>query len=160
MINTAKDKTCLPDRLTIRPLDESEIEAAHNLAWEVFLEFEAPDYPPEGVEEFRQTLKNEEYLANLRYYGAFVADELAGILTIRETANHICFFFVDRKYQRQGIGTKLFRYVLEDFAGQTITLNSAPYGLPFYKKLGFVETDSEQSMNGIRFTPMEYKQTA
>ena len=159
MINTAKDKTCLPDRLTIRPLDESEIEAAHKLAWEVFLEFEAPDYPPEGVEEFRQTLKNEEYLANLRYYGAFVGDELAGILTIRETTNHICFFFVDRKYQRQGIGTKLFQNLLEDFAGQTITLNSAPYGLPFYKKLGFAETDTEQSINGIRFTPMEYKQT-
>ena len=144
--------------LKIRPLEESEIEAAHSLAWDVFLEFEAPDYPPEGVEEFRQTLKNEKYLADLRYYGAFVGEELAGILTIRETTNHICFFFVDKKYQRHGIGTKLFRRVLEDFAGQTITLNSAPYGLPFYKKIGFVETDSQQTMNGITFTPMAYTQ--
>ena len=144
--------------LKIRPLEESEIEAAHSLAWDVFLEFEAPDYPPEGVEEFRQTLKNEKYLADLRYYGAVVGEELAGILTIRETTNHICFFFVDKKYQRHGIGTKLFRRVLEDFAGQTITLNSAPYGLPFYKKIGFVETDSQQTMNGITFTPMAYTQ--
>ena len=144
--------------LKIRPLEESEIEAAHSLAWDVFLEFEAPDYPPEGVEEFRQTLKNEKYLADLRYYGAFVGEELAGILTIRETTNHICFFFVDKKYQRHGIGTKLFRRLLEDFDGQTITLNSAPYGLPFYKKIGFVETDSQQTVNGITFTPMAYTQ--
>ena len=152
------NKDLLP-KLTIRPLEESEIEAAHELAWKVFLEFEAPDYPPEGVEEFRLTLKNEEYLANLRYYGAFADGELAGILTIRETTNHICFFFVDKKYQRRGIGTKLFRYLLGDFPGENITLNSAPYGLPFYKKLGFVETDTEQTMNGITFTPMEYRQT-
>ena len=144
--------------ITIRPLADSEIEAAHKLAWDVFIEFEAPDYPPEGVEEFRKTLEDEAYLSGLKYYGAFIEEKLVGLLTIRETTAHICFFFVDAHYQRRGIGTKLFRYLLEDFPERNITLNSAPYGLPFYKKLGFIETDTEQSMNGIRFTPMEYRQ--
>ena len=39
---------------------------------------------------------------------------------------------------------------------QAITLNAAPYGLPFYRKLGLRPTDTEQTVNGIRFTPMEY----
>ena len=30
------------------------------------------------------------------------------------------------------------------------------YGLLFYRALGFRATDSEQIVNGIRFTPMEY----
>lgn len=140
----------------IRPLTSDEISAALDLAWKVFNEYEAPDYPPEGVEEFRLTLKNEGYLAGLRHYGAFDGDRLVGELAIRTSQQHICFFFIDSDYQRQGIGTRLFNRVMEDFSG-TITLNSAPYGLPFYRKLGFEETDTEQTMNGIRFTPMVYE---
>lgn len=153
----AEDRNKTPD-ITIRPLADSEIETAHKLAWDVFLEFEAPDYPPEGVEEFRLTLKNDEYLSGLKYYGAFDCDKLVGILAIREAAAHICFFFVDAQYQRNGIGTKLFSRMMEDFSGRTVTLNSAPFGKPFYKKLGFVDTDCQQSVNGITFTPMAYRQ--
>lgn len=156
-MESAKDQNKTP-YLTIRPLADSEINAALKLAWDVFLEFEAPDYPPEGVEEFRLTLKNEEYLSGLKYYGAFDGEKLVGILAIRGATAHICFFFVDARYQRKGIGTKLFSRMMEDFRGKTITLNSAPYGKPFYEKLGFVETDCEQSVNGITFTPMEYRQ--
>ena len=37
-----------------------------------------------------------------------------------------------------------------------LTLNSSPYGLPFYLALGFVPQSEEQEINGIRFTPMKY----
>ncbi|MBR3355644.1 MAG: GNAT family N-acetyltransferase [Oscillospiraceae bacterium] len=156
-MESAKDQNKTP-YLTIRPLADSEINAALKLAWDIFLKFEAPDYPLEGVEEFRLTLKNEEYLSGLKYYGAFDGEKLVGILAIREAAAHICFFFVDSQYQRKGIGTKLFSRMMEDFSERIVTLNSAPYGKPFYKKLGFVETDCEQSVNGITFTPMVYRQ--
>ena len=79
------------------------------------------------------------------------------MLAIRERKRHICFFFVDGEYHRRGIGSKLFKRMREDFPSQPITLNSSPYGLPFYKAIGFTATDSEQTVNGIRFTPMEYK---
>jgi len=36
-------------------------------------------------------------------------------------------------------------------------VNASPYGLPFYKAIGFVPTDEEKTVNGIRFTPMEYR---
>ena len=141
----------------IRILTEDETAEALALAWKVFTEYESPDYAPEGTEEFRKTLKNDAYLAGLRYYGAFDGERLVGLLAIREQKRHICFFFVDGEYHRRGIGTKLFKRMREDFSSQTITLNASPYGLPFYKALGFTATDSEQTVNGIRFTPMEYK---
>ncbi len=43
------------------------------------------------------------------------------------------------------------------FPGETITLNSSPYGLLFYRAIGFVPTDEEKTVNGIRFTPMQYE---
>ncbi|MBR2809825.1 MAG: GNAT family N-acetyltransferase [Solobacterium sp.] len=81
---------------------------------------------------------------------------LAGVLGVREEKAHICFFFVDGAYHRRGIGTRLFKRMSEDFKGRTVTLYSAPCGLPFCKAIGFVPTDTEQSVNGIRFTPMVF----
>ena len=89
------------------------------------------------------------------YIGAFDAEKLIGIIGIRPDRKHICFFFVDGKYQRQGIGTRLFKTVLQDYPEQTITVNSSPYGVPFYHALGFENTDKEQTVNGIRYTPMQ-----
>ena len=69
----------------------------------------------------------------------------------------ICFFFVDGQYHRKGIGTKMFDHLLKTYKGNIITVNSSPYGLGFYKKLGFVPTEEEKTINGIRFTPMIYE---
>ena len=142
--------------IMIRPLREEEKESALRLIWKVFNEYEAPDYEPEGTAEFKKTLNDDEYLAGIRYYGAFDQDTLAGVLGIREQKAHICFFFVDGAYHRKGIGTGLFAKICEDHTNRTITLNSSPYGLPFYKALGFIPTGHEQTVNGIRFTPMEF----
>ncbi len=140
--------------IMIRPLKEEETESALRLIWKVFNEYEATDYAPEGTAEFKKTLNDDEYLAGIRYYGAFDQDTLAGVLGIREQKAHICFFFVDGAYHRKGIGTALFERMREDHAYRLITLNSSPYGLPFYKALGFKPADREQTVNSIRFTPM------
>ena len=147
-----------PRPIIIRPLQKEETEAALRLAWQVFTEYESPDYAPEGTDEFKRALNDDKYLAGIRYYGAFDGDRLVGILGIREDKAHICFFFVDGAYHRRGIGTRLFEKMREDFTGRNITLNSSPYGLPFYKALGFTPTDKEQTINGIRFTPMVFSE--
>ncbi|MBO6052784.1 MAG: GNAT family N-acetyltransferase [Clostridia bacterium] len=143
--------------IRIRPLEEGETDAALALAWKVFSVYESPDYPPEGTEEFRKTLSDADYLAGLRYYGAFDGERLVGLLAIREAKRHICFFFVDGDYHRRGIGTNLFRRMREDYPHEPITLNSSPYGLPFYRALGFVPIGEEQTVRGIRFTPMIFR---
>ncbi len=141
----------------VRRLTEAETQAALGLALRVFCAFESPDYGQKGTEEFQKCLNDEAYLAGICYYGAFDGEKLVGVLGIRKEKRHVCFFFVDGNYHRRGIGTKLFQRMREDFYGSTITLNSSPYGLPFYKALGFTETGSEQTVNGIRFTPMKYE---
>ena len=141
----------------VRGLSQNEIPAALELAWKVFSEYESPDYAPEGTEEFRKCLHDESYLSGIDYYGAFDGSRLIGEIGIRPEQKHICFFFTDGKYHRLGIGTRMFRYLLNDYQQQTITLNSSPYGLPFYKAIGFAETEPEKTVNGIRFTPMVYK---
>jgi len=153
-------KNVMRDSVTpfsIRRLSQDERQTALDLAWAVFSEFESPDYSAEGTEEFRKCLHDEGYLSGLHYYGTFDGEKLIGEIAIRPDRKHICFFFVDGRYHRRGIGTRMFRRLLEDYPNETITLNSSPYGLPFYKAIGFVPTDEERTVNGIRFTAMKYE---
>ena len=144
-------------RFPVRELAKDETGAALRLAWKLFCEYESPDYSPEGTEEFKKALNDDEYLNGLVYYGAFDGEKLIGMLGVRKEKAHICLCFVDGEYHRRGVGTALFERMREDFRGKTITLNSSPYGLPFYQALGFAATDTEQTVNGIRFTPMAYQ---
>ena len=150
----------MKSEVSIRKLSEEEISTALDLAWRVFSEYESPDYSKEGIEEFKKCLHDEEYLDGIEYYGAFDGERLIGLVGIRSDKKHICFFFVDGKYHRRGIGTQLFKAVRQDYPNQTITLNSSPYGVPFYHALGFIDTDKEQTVNGIWFTPMKYEDFA
>lgn len=141
---------------TVRRLTRQEIPDALSLTWEVFSQYEAPVYSEEGTQEFRRCLQDPDYLAGIAYYGAFDGATLIGTIGIRSAQRHICFFFVKGDYHRQGIGTRLFGQLLRDVQSGAITLHSSPYGLPFYRALGFVPTGQEQTVNGIRFTPMQY----
>ncbi len=154
--------TCLTkgewtNSFSFRKLKDCETNSALSLAWKVFSEYESPDYSAAGTEEFRKCLQDEKYLAGIEYYGAFNRNTLIGMVGIRKDKCHICFFFVDGKYHRLGIGTRLFSCIKTAYSRKAITLNSSPFGLPFYKSLGFSKTDNEQTVNGIRFTPMQYQ---
>ena len=59
------------------------------------------------------------------------------------------------QYQRQGIGRKLWDFLRENSSSKTITVNSSPYAHEVYKHLGFIDTDKEQSIKGLRFYPMK-----
>lgn len=141
--------------MTIKELDQTELREALALVRKVFMEFEAPDYSQEGVEEFFKSVCDEDYLSKLKAYGAWRDGELAGIIAVRNEGTHIALFFVDGKYQRQGIGKRLFQAVLDNCKSDKMTVNSSPYAVEVYHKLGFRDTDKEQTVNGIRFTPME-----
>ena len=153
---TRLPKAAWLDGFTVRALTDGEIPAALDLAWNVFSQYESPDYSAAGTEEFRRCLRDDSYLAGIACYGVFDGTSLVGMAGIRPDRRHICFFFVDGRYHRLGVGTKLFRFVSGAYPHAPITLNSSPYGLPFYKAVGFVPTDKEQTVNGIRFTPMRY----
>jgi putative acetyltransferase len=152
--------------MEIRRVQDSEIKQALDVVLEVFMEFEAPDYPPEGVASFvKDVIENDSFKAGVKsgsfpMFVALVKEEIVGVMTMRK-GTHIMLAFVKKQYHKQGIGKKLFEHILGELRAKgdselTITVNSSPYAVEFYKKLGFVETDTEQEKNGIRFTPMEY----
>lgn len=69
--------------------------------------------------------------------------------------SHIALFFVDGKYHKQGIGRKLYNKVESLNNNGFFTVNSSPYAHEVYKHLGFMDTEIEQCINGLRFYPMK-----
>ena len=143
-----------------------QVDQALDLVWKTFLEFEAPDYEAQGVDTFRsQIMENEAFRASFaggdnRLWCAFDGEKLAGVLALQGD-NHVCLAFVHRDYQRRGIATKLYQTMLkavrlENPEVRRITVNSSPYGAPFYHSLGFYDQGPELTSGGIRFTPMAY----
>lgn len=155
------------ENIVIRKITAEEVESAMHLALEVFMQFEAPDYPPAGVETFkRDIVENPEYLEQARQgvcpiYGAFDGGNIVALIGMRSDRKHINLVFTKQEYHRKGIASAIFRRLLEDIrkenpAQDVLTLNSSPYGLPFYLAIGFEPLGREQEINGIRFTPMKY----
>lgn len=69
-------------------------------------------------------------------------------------------FDVEKACHRQGIARALFS-TLRDHCRTApdtprITVNSSPYAVGAYRRLGFRATGDERTVDGIRFTPMEY----
>ena len=140
--------------MEIRKLQNSEIAEALDLVWKVFSEFDAPDYPQQGIEEFQNFIHDETEIKKLHISGAINGGSIIGVLAMR--ADHISLLFVDKYYHKQGVGKALFQYILKQAQGESITVNSSPYAKDFYHKLGFTDTGFEQMQNGIRFIPMIY----
>lgn len=143
--------------ITIREVNQEEVTNVLPFVWSVFQEFEAPDYTKEGMEEFYKSIHDESYLAKHCIYGAFMNGKLVGVIATRNEGAHIAMFFVDGVYHRQGIGRALFQTVRNRCHSDKMTVNSSPYAIPVYHKLGFCDTDTEQVVNGLRFTPMEVR---
>ena len=141
--------------LKIKRLMKKDIPAALDLAWEVFLAFEAPEYSKEGIDEFHNFLRNKSEIESLRFYGAFDKGEIVGVLAMRST-QHVSLFFVKESHHRRGIGRKLFERMKKDYEKKEFSVNSSPYAVEIYRQLGFTETDNEQITNGIRYVPMKY----
>ena len=146
---------------SIRTLYRKEWEEAMQLAWDTFLVFEAPDYSVKGVYNFKSFVRDPllkkmftygEYIA----IGAFSDRRMVGIIGVRNT-NHISLLFVDRDYHRNGIASSLIDRYVRDAKKKGITyvtVNSSPYAVDFYHKIGFVNITDEVEKDGIRFTPM------
>ncbi|MGM9640878.1 MAG: GNAT family N-acetyltransferase [Faecousia sp.] len=141
---------------SVKVLGPEAYPAALTLIWDVFCQFEAPDYSEEGVQEFRAILDDNTKIRAMRFYGAMVGGELVGVLAMRKP-QHVSLFFVKADHHRRGIGRRLFEAMKEDYDLKKFTVNASPYAVEAYRRLGFMPTDEEQVTNGIRYTPMVYQ---
>lgn len=138
----------------IRKILKEEMEEALQLVWTVFLEFEAQDYTEEGIMEFKRTIDNKQWVEDRDFYGAYKDNKIIGVIATKDTT-HIALFFVDGKFHNQGIGKKLYNKINESNKQNYFTVNSSPYAYEIYKHLGFIDTDKEQCIKGLKFYPMK-----
>lgn len=151
-------------RFVIEPIRPDEAEAVSRMIEDVFDRFVGPGYSDEGKTTFKQFIVPGEMTQRLTN-GNFMltakdGERVMGVIEMK-ALNHISLFFVDPEYQRQGVARRLWETVLRRClqlraGGAGFTVNSSPYAVPIYQKLGFAITGPEQVINGIRFTPMIY----
>ena len=145
----------------IRRVRTGELTSAMEMVWRVFAEFEAPEYSAEGIEEFRRFIRLDNLLEKMRsgsmiLWGWYDGNAVAGLIAITVTG-HINLLFVDQAYHRRGIARALHETAAEYFRARgvsEVTVNSSPYAVEIYRRLGFAPASGEQTLNGIRFTPM------
>lgn len=148
----------------IRKARTEDWENAMELAFRTFLKYEAMEYGPEGIRNFAefvtdQSLKRMFLNGSYLLFIAVVGEQIIGLISMR-SGNHISLLFVDEEYHRRGVGTALVRclqsYMLHHTGYEKLTVNAAPYGIPFYHRIGFRDTGMETQKDGIIYTPMEF----
>lgn len=148
----------------IRKARATDWDEAMELAFRVFLKYEAEEYGPEGIKNFARFVTDEDLkkMFMIGEYLLFVAvkeGKVIGLISLR-SGNHISLLFVDERYHRKGIGTllvkKLQEYMLQNTKQHKLTVFASPYGIPFYHRVGFVDAGKETRKDGIIYTPMEF----
>jgi GNAT superfamily N-acetyltransferase len=161
--------------MEIRALQRSDVGQAMGLVWDVFSEFEAPGYERQGVDEFRRYIESDAVALRMesgefRLWGGFEDGAMAGVIAIRPREpgapkngfkgyGHISLLFVRKEYHRRGIARALFETAKQTCAAsgaKEITVNSSPYAVEAYRRIGFAPADEEKNVNGIRYTPMKF----
>lgn len=143
-------------QITRLTLTNKNINEVIQLIKQTFLEFVAPDYDESGINSFFKFAEDEDVLKQLICYAALHNDKITGILAVDDKLNHICLFFVDKDFQNTGIGTALFKKFLNESTPKVVTVNSSPFAIKVYEKLGFTATGIRQVSDGIVYIPMRY----
>jgi ribosomal protein S18 acetylase RimI-like enzyme len=149
----------------MQPGDEHKV---CDLVLRVFDGFVAPDYCEEGINEFKSYITVEGLKKRSKEDHFFLlarhAGKIVGMIDIREY-HHISLFFVDIAFQNKGIGKALFQKAAavsknRGWELNQFSVNSSPYAVQIYEKMGFKKTDDEQIKKGMRFFPMSLKPEA
>lgn len=143
----------------IKPFSLGQEKEVHNLITSVFNEFVGFEYTEEGNKVFNDFIKPENILERHKNGNIILTYEknggIIGMIEVRGN-NHICLFFVDKKYHNKGIGRKLFNEILLLIEGKTeyFEVNASPFSEEIDSKLGFKSYGKKTEKNGILFIPM------
>lgn len=150
--------------MQIIELEEKDLLEALKLIKSVFDEFIGYKFSKKGRKEFYHFISFENIITKYKekkliFFGYFLDNKLVGVIALRDES-HISLLFVDKNYQGRGIAKALFKEIVSicesDYSITKISVNSSPYAINFYRKIGFLAIEKEKVKNGIRFTPMEY----
>ena len=146
----------------LKPGEEDEVI---DLILTTFNEFIAPGYSEERVTEFCDYANTKGLKSRAaKNHCTLVAKKdkkIIGAMEIREN-NHISLFFVEKGFQKNGVGKDLLKHALKKCFGRNhllekITVNASPNAVGAYKTMGFKAEGPEQCINGIQMVPMSFK---
>lgn len=149
------------DSVAYEEMRAGEEQLACDLVQLVFNELVAPDYEPEGVEEFSR-FANPSAMAKRRDSGGFVlvarqTGKLVGVLEF-VPPDRIAMLFValrGRGIAKELVARAVKRARRENAGLSRVTVNSSPYAEAFYLRMGFRPVGEARTEHGIRYTPME-----
>lgn len=149
--------------MQICKIGPDKLHEALELVWEVFEKYEVPDYEEMGVQTFRHfidyhNMVEKIHQGEMRFWGSYLNNYLVGVMALRE-GQHISLLFVRDKFHHLGIARNLVRMAVNQIELEVpeiraVTVNSSPYAVGFYEKIGFKALGPEQKADGIRFTSM------
>lgn len=105
-----------------------------------------------SCESFKQRVLSDEYM-----HFIYIQDKkIVGFIAIKDK-NHLFHLFVDKKYHRQGIATKLWEFVKVKIDVSNMLVNASLYGIKAYESFGFEISDEEKQYLQLKFQPMIFK---
>ncbi|MCH5266215.1 MAG: GNAT family N-acetyltransferase [Lachnospiraceae bacterium] len=144
----------------------AQLREALALVWEVFEEYEVPDYEEMGIQTFRHFIEYDNIVKKVRqgemkFWGCYLNGLLVGVIALRGE-QHISLLFVRGQFHRLGIARRLVRVAVAEVEEKepeirAVTVNSSPYAVEFYERTGFVALGPEKKADGIRFTSMRLR---
>ena len=112
-------------------------------------------YDPKGkpVAEIRKRFARTPYC-----FVAVHGSTVVGV--VRGTANRIGNLYVDARYHRRGLATRLvqrFEGACRKAGSEEIVLRSSLYAIPFYQSVGYKKTTGVRNFHGHKVQPMRKK---
>jgi GNAT superfamily N-acetyltransferase len=145
-------------------MEVGEEKEVYELVVRVFQEHVAPVYSKSGCEKFLGMISPEGLSEMANGNDSFVIlakneERPIGMPAVRDES-HIALFFVDSRYQGEGIGKHLIdeakKLCLEKTPSLTaVTVSSSPNSVSFYQAVGFKALGDEVDEDGMRFLPMQ-----
>lgn len=152
------------ERMQICRIGPEKLREALDLVWEVFEQYEAPDYEEMGIKTFRHFIEYGNMVEKVNqgemiFWGCYLHNYLVGVIALR-SGQHISLLFVRGKFHRLGVGRRLVRVAVSEVEGwepeiRAVTVNASPFAVEFYKRIGFMPLGTERAQDGIRFTSMK-----
>jgi GNAT superfamily N-acetyltransferase len=147
--------------MMIRPIQDGDVPFVACLLNVLARQFIVNQSTPEGAATF---LRENDEGAIRRYIGighvyhvAEVDGAIAGFVAVRD-CNHLFHMFVGARWQRQGIGRRLWEVAraqaIAAGGSGAFTVNSSNFAVPVYEAMGFVRTAPMQSLKGLFYNPM------
>jgi GNAT superfamily N-acetyltransferase len=149
--------------IVIKPFVAGQEDSVSQLVKEVYDEFVAPGYTPEGNAFFYAYIEHATMLLRQRITNnillAYLGKALAGMIEMRDN-ERVSLLFTRKEFMGQGVARMLLGNAIllcktRDKSLTTISVHASPYSIPAYQHLGFIATAPLQEDHGILYLPME-----